>query len=122
VGDIAGSRVLAAFLAGPQHVLDIDEPDNLTAVVGIDHRIAGVSFVENDRPDIRHRRVGRDAHNVRSRDHDLPNDRIVEIEHALDHVDLRRVDVPLFARPGQYSAYLALAERLVRLRCRRDTQ
>ncbi len=77
--------------------------DDLVAVVGVDHRIAGVSFVENDRPDIRRRCVGRDAHNVRSRDHDLPNDRIVEIEHALEHV---ASDASMFppARPGQYSA------------------
>jgi hypothetical protein len=71
--------------------------------------------VEDRPPERRQGGVSSDARHVRPGDHDLSDDRVVELEHALDHLDFGGVDVAGLDGPGQDSPDLPLFEGLVGL-------
>ena len=90
-GDLLDGLALTVQLAPGRDVLEVDDPDHVVQVLA-DHRNAGEAAAQGKRQRLAQRLVPFDEHHVGARDHDLPHDRVAQLEHRVDHRALTGLD------------------------------
>ncbi len=90
-GDLLDGLAFPVQLTPGHDVLQVGDPDHVIQVLA-DHRNAGKTAAQGKRKRAAQRLVPLNEHHVGARHHDLPHDRVTELEHRVDHGALAGLD------------------------------
>src|SRR5512132_1560487 len=93
--DVRQRHVVLSLVQSLEDVLREDDPDDVVEIL-VEHRDPGVAVFEHERLYVAEGRYVLDRDHVRSRDHDLADDRVAELEDGVDQLLLPLLDHAFF--------------------------